>query len=250
MLSGLLDTVDQISQLTTQKFESTAEKVAAYAAVIGAAINSVIGAFVQANQQALNEDLANFEIASNERKDQLAREYNAGLINKQQYDAGIIASDTKLKAQELAAKRKAFEADKKLRIAQAIIAGAQGAVSAFAGAMTIPPPAGPILGGVLAGLVAALTAVQVATISKQKFDAGGTTVDVNTPTVSTAAATQVNQSSTGGFTSFNENVMGTPQNQPGTTGFTSAGQRVYVLESDITTTQDRVRVLESNSTFG
>lgn len=250
LLTNLLDTVDQITQLTTQKFESTAEKVAAYAAVIGAAINAVIGTFVQANQAALEEDLNNFEIASNERKDQLAREYNAGLISREEYDNGIKAADDKLKNQQLKAKREAFEQDKKLRIAQAIIAGAQGAVSAFAGAMTIPPPAGPILGGILAGLVAALTAVQVAAISKQKFDAGGTTVSVDTPSVSTTAATQVNQSSTGGFTGFSENVMEPPQNTTGMTGFTTQNQRVYVLESDITGVQDRVRVLESNSTFG
>jgi hypothetical protein len=250
LLSNLLDTVDQITQLTTQKFESTAEKVAAYAAVIGAAINAVIGAFVQANQQALDEDLKNFEIASNERKDQLAREYNAGLISREQYDKGIKAADDQLKRQQLQAKKDAFEQDKKLRIAQAIIAGAQGAVSAFAGAMTIPPPAGPILGGILAGLVAALTAVQVAAISKQKFDAGGTTVAVNTPTVSTEAATAVTQASSGGFTSFNQNVMGPPTGTGTTTPFSAGGQKVYVLESDITSAQDRVRVLESNSTFG
>lgn len=250
LLSGLLDTVDEIQQLTTQKFETTAEKVAAYASVIGSAINSVISAFVQANQDALNEDLKNFEIASNERKDTLTREYNAGLITKEQYDAAIKAQDETLRKQQLEAKKKAFEQDKNLKIAQAIIAGLQGAVAAFAGAMQLGPIAGPIVGGILAGLVATLTAVQVAQIKKQKFDAGGTTVEANIPTASTTAATQVNQASQGGFTGFSENVMGTPQNQTTTTGFTSPGQRVYVLESDITGTQDRVRVLESNSTFG
>ncbi len=250
LLSGLLDTVDQIAELTTKKFETTSEKVAAFAAVIGGAINSVISAFVQANQEALNQDLQNFEIASNERKDQLAREYNQGLINREQYDAGINAADKKLKAQQNAAKKAAFEEDKKLRIAQAIIAGLQGGVAAFAGAMQLGPIAGPIVGGILAGLVATLTAVQVAQISKQKFDAGGTTVDINTPSVSTNVAEQITQSSAGGFTSFNQNVMGAPQTGAGTTGFTSGSQRVYVLESDITATQDRVRVLENNSTFG
>jgi hypothetical protein len=72
--------------------------------------------------------------------------------------------------------------------------------------------------------------------------------ETSTSSVNTSSAVQ--QASQGGFTGFNENAMGTPQNQPGSTGFTSGGQRVYVLESDITATQDRVRVLESNSTFG
>lgn len=250
-LSTTISTIDTFFELSQTKFESTTEKVAAYAAAIGGALNSIISGFVAANSAALETDLQNFEIASNERKDQLAREYNAGLINREQYDQGIKAADAKLKAQQLKAKKEAFEQDKALRISQAVIAGLQGAVSAFAGAMQLGPVAGPIVGGILAALVATATAVNIAQISKQKFDSGGTTVSINettTPSVNTTSAVQ--QASTGGFTSFNQGVMGPPQNQAGTTGFTSGSQRVYVLESDITGTQDRVRVLESNSTFG
>jgi hypothetical protein len=250
-LTSTITAIDSFFELSQTKFESTTEKVAAYAAAIGGALNSIISGFVAANQAALEQDLQNFEIASNERKDQLAREYNSGLINREQYDKGVKAADDKLKAEQLKARKEAFEQDKKLRISQAVIAGLQGAVSAFAGAMQLGPIAGPIVGGILAALVATTTAINIAQISKQKFDSGGTTVALNeasTPSVNTTSTVQ--QASQGGFTGFSENAMGTPQNQTGSTGFTSGNQRVYVLESDITATQDRVRVLESNSTFG
>ena len=249
---GFLPTLCRNSGLSQQKFETTAEKVAAYAQVIGQAINSVVNAFVQQNQAALEQDLQNFEITNNAEKDALTERYNQGLIDKNAYDAGILASDKKLKASELTAKKKAFEDDKKLRIVQATIAGLTGAVAAFAGAMTIPPPAGPILGGILAAAVAATTAVNIAQIKKQKFDSGGTTVDVSSTQVGGETATQINAASSGGFTSFNEGVTGPPTGGTTTTGGTNTGmyQKVYVLESDITASQNRVRTLESNASFG
>ena len=251
-----IDLIDQtftaIQTFTTlleQDFETKGEKIAAWASTIGQTINAVIGAFVLNNKAALDEDLQNFVIASNERKDQLTREYNQGLINKQQYDAAIKNEDKNLKASELKAKKEAFEQDKKLRIAQATIAGITGAIAAFAGAMTLGPIAGPIVGGVLAAAVGVMTGVQIAQIKKQKFDSGGTTVEANVPDTNVAA--QINAASSGGFTSFNEGVTGSPTG--GTTTTTSEGnnyQKVYVLESDITNSQNRVRTLENNASFG
>lgn len=251
-IQSTISAIQGLVDLSQQEFTSTAEKVAAYAQVIGQAINSVVNAFVQQNQAALEQDLQNFEITNNAEKDALTERYNQGLIDKNAYDAGILASDKKLKASELTAKKKAFEDDKKLRIVQATIAGLTGAVAAFAGAMTIPPPAGPILGGILAAAVAATTAVNIAQIKKQKFDSGGTTVDVSSTQVGGETATQINAASSGGFTSFNEGVTGPPTGGTTTTGETNTGmyQKVYVLESDITNSQNRVRTLESNASFG
>jgi hypothetical protein len=250
-IQSTITAIQGLVDLSQQEFTSTAEKVAAYAQVIGQAINSVVNAFVQQNQAALEQDLQNFEITNNAEKDALTQRYNQGLIDKNAYDAGILASDKKLKSAELAAKKKAFEEDKKLRIVQATIAGLTGAVSAFAGAMTIPPPAGPILGGILAAAVAATTAINIAQIKKQKFDSGGTTVDVSSTQVGGETATQINAASSGGFTAFNEGVTGAPTGTTTTTGAnTGMYQKVYVLESDITASQNRVRTLESNASFG
>ena len=212
----------------------------------------------EARQNEINTQFNN-EVAG------LQKQLQEGLISQEQYNTAVTKlednrasnSEKLLEAQrlkELKIKKKSFEDDKKLKIASAIISGIQGAVAAFTGAFTsIPNPiAAAVVGGLMAGLVAATTAVQVAAISKQKFDSSGTIPGVEAVSTSAPSSTTsaITQASSGGFTSFNQSAMGAPTNQAGTTPFSSGSQRVYVLESDITATQDRVRVLESNSTFG
>jgi hypothetical protein len=108
----------------------------------------------------------------------------------------------------------------------------------------------------LAGLVAATTAVQVAAISKTKFDGGAP--EITPPNTGgaggadTGAGAVTSAASTGGFTGFNQGLLGTPGGAGATGTVLNPGQpqRVYVLESDITNSQRRVETLESNSTFG
>ena len=243
--------------------------------------NSLLGLFNSFNELAK----VNSENFLNEQRDLTAQqtdnlneEYNkqrvlldeklaAGIISQQQYDATIKSMDKGLtdstkalndafRAKELAEKKKAFESDKKLKIAQAIISGISGAVSAFTGAFVLGPIAGPIVGGILAALVAATTAVQVAAISKTKFDGGAPEITApNTGGSSSAidtGAAAVSQASSGGFTGFNQGLTGNPS-ATGATGTVlnpQPPQRVYVLESDITDSQRRVSTLESNASFG
>jgi len=250
-IQATITAIQGFTELSNKEFGSTTEKIAAYAEVIGQALNAVVGAFVQQNKEALDKDLQQFQSDSNTKKDILTNQYNQGLIDKEAYDKGLKNLDKNLKASELEARKKAFEKEKSMRIAQATIAGLTGAVSAFAGAMTIPPPAGPIIGGILAALVAATTAVNISQIKKQQFDAGGTTVTAEGPGAASSAVSQINAASSGGFTSFNEGVTGSPTGTTTTTGGTTGMyQKVYVLESDITNSQNRVRTLESNASFG
>jgi hypothetical protein len=243
--------------------------------------NAVLGVFNAFNELAK----VNSENYLNEQRDLTAQqtsnlneEYNAqkvlldeklasGVISQQQYDETIKGMNTGLtkstedlnkafRAKELAEKKKAFESDKKLKIAQAIISGISGALSAFTGAFQLGPIAGPIVGGILAGLVAATTAVQVAAISKTKFDGGAP--EITPPNTGgaggadTGAGAVTSAASTGGFTGFNQGLLGTPGGAGATGTVLNPGQpqRVYVLESDITNSQRRVETLESNSTFG
>jgi hypothetical protein len=168
--------------------------------------------------------------------------------------AGILDASNKAidkSNRELAEKQ--FKRQKALNIVNAVINGAQAVLQAIA---TFGPPPSP-LG--IAGIVAAgiITAAQIAAISSQKFDGGatGAPTSVTTPTIPDTtgnAAAQINAASSGGFTSFNEGVTGPPTGGTNTTGGTTGGmyQKVYVLESDITNSQNRVRTLESNASFG
>jgi len=204
--------------------------------------------------EAYNQDLANLE----------AR-YAAGLVTQDQYNNSVQSLQQNLNSstkqlqdkqakEELKAKKEAFEQEKKLKIASTIISGIQGALQAFAGAFTLGPIAGPIVGGILAGLVATTTAVQVAAISKTKFDAGAPSITgANSPSGGGGSPAS-NFGSSGGSTQFSNDLIGTPRPNDGsdtTDGRDgSQGMRVYVLESDITSTQQRVSVAESSATFG
>jgi len=214
-----------------------------------------------ANQESTINESYNNQLAN------LTSQLERGLISQEQYNKSsellelqrtdAIKSNQKSLDRELfKSQKEAFEREKKLKIASAIIAGIQGAVQAFTGAFQLGPIAGPIVGGILAALVAATTAVQVANIRKTQLEAPSTTEITQPNSALAASAGGVAASSLaatgGGFTSFNENVTGTPTNTGGqnTTGSGATFQKVYVLESDITDTQNRVRVLESNASFG
>jgi hypothetical protein len=253
---------------------SQLDKYAQFAAQSATTILNLFSAITDLANVKREEELKNLRDFTAAQTDILNESYNeqrkalddklaAGVISQEQYNSSILSLDTNLanstkslsdkqKAQELAAKKKAFEADKKLKIAQAIISGIQGAISAFTGAFVLGPIAGPIVGGILAGVVAATTAVQVAAIRKTTFDSGSPEITpANTGGAGSGSGSAINQASGGGFTSFNQNLVGTPTTTTTGGGSTPFGsQRVYVVESDITNSQNRVRTLESNSTFG
>lgn len=145
-------------------------------------------------------------------------------------------------------RQKAFKRQKALNIVGATINGAQAVLKAIAQFGPPPSPFG------IAAIAAAgiLTASQIALISSQKYSGAdtGSTGGGSVPDVSIPGAS-VTQPAFGGFTGFNQNLVGTPTSGTGqTTPFTSGGGQMYVLESDITNTQNRVRVLESGASFG
>ncbi len=217
-----------------------------------------------ANQEKLNE----IQVQSNSENVVLNDKLKKGLISQAQYD--LAQKQQKYKAdkakqdadrvmfeKEKAAKIAAFKAEKDLKIAQASIAGLMGAVSAFAGAMSLGPIAGPIVGALLAGLVVATTAVNVANIQKTEPDVGVFPEPeiLQAPDTSSIASAALPNSSVGGFTGFDPST----QNQGGAGSIVQrqsngngggGSQRVYVVESDITNAQMRVAALESAASFG
>lgn len=160
---------------------------------------------------------------------------------------------------ELKAAKQQFKINKALAIASATISTIQGVINALTAQSVIPEPYGTILKVVSAVAVGAAGAANIAKISSQQFEGGGGGGAV-TPTAPSAggsdgggASTIIQAASTGGFTSFGSGLVGTPGGGTSTGGGNTGGgpdsQRVYVVESDITNTQRRVAVAESNATF-
>lgn len=275
IVSQSLNSIQEYFKLVDQDFANTTDKIAAYATAITGILNGIVSGFLQQNQAAADAQIKALQDAADAEKDIQVRKYNdevalqkdrlaQGLISEEEYRSAIDTlnfnfnnrikgQDDTLAKEQRKIRQKAFDDEKKLKIAQAVISGLQGAVQAFAGAMQLGPIAGPIVGAILAAAVAGLAAANVAQIRKTQL--GGTTeTQASTELAPGTSATSVASSpmaSTGGFTAFTSQAGGGAGTAPstGTATFTSP-QKVYVLESDITSAQDRVRVLESNSTFG
>jgi hypothetical protein len=134
-------------------------------------------------------------------------------------------------------RKKAFERNKKLQIAQALIQTYQGVNAIFASAAANPAtvlfPAQPFIA---AGLALASGLANVANIRKQKFQSSSQTA---------GGGTSLPSSLNGG--GGDAPVIG-PANT--STLIDQEPQRVFVTETDITNTQNNVAVIEGQSTFG
>lgn len=141
--------------------------------------------------------------------------------------------------------KKEFEQSKKLQIATAIINGLAGAANAVSSAMTIPPPAGPIIGAANAAMVIATTAAQIAKIKSTVFDSGGSVGgEVSAQAAPTPAAMEYVPNYSTNITGESETV-----NLANAVNDGKKDQRVYLVESDIQEMGRRVEVRESESTF-
>ena len=197
---------------------------------------------VKVNEEALKTQLTDLDAA---REAELSKE---GLTADQKV---AIENKYKQKKYELelqeynantAIKKKAFEQDKKMKIAQAIISTITGAISAVTGMISaIPGPVGIIL-GVVAGLaVTAAGVLQVAKIKNTTFEAG-TPPSPPTLTVPSASSVSVADSSASATPSFdlfkkdtnqngaNNNASSTSPNQPTVV-------KAYVVSQEITDQQ-------------
>jgi hypothetical protein len=130
--------------------------------------------------------------------------------------------------------KRAFEINKKLQIAQALISTYQGAQAAFASAALNPITIGfPAYPGIMAAIAVAGGLANVKNISKQQFQS----------------------SSPGGSApGFSGGVGGggsVPTLNPVSNTNTVLGQenKVYVTETDISNTQNKVKVIEEQATF-
>ena len=124
-----------------------------------------------------------------------------------------------------------FEKQRKLQKVSVILSGIQGSVSAVTNAIRdLGFPAGPIVGGAMSTAILAMTAAQVAAIDRTTFEGGGSSASAG---VSVTPA-----------------VAGIDESLPTQTVVTNQqDQRVYILESDIQSSNKRVKVREENTTF-
>lgn len=129
-----------------------------------------------------------------------------------------------------AQQKKAFERTKKIQAAEAMIAAAKGVVNIIGQTSLLPIPLDAIYKGVQISILAATLAAQLKKIKSAKFAGGGSSIQ--TPSLG------------GGGGSA-------PTLNPISNTNTLIGQdnKVYVTETDISNTQNKVKVIEERATF-
>lgn len=137
-----------------------------------------------------------------------------------------------------------FENYKKLSIAAAVMSMLQGIISSWTSAMSLPAPLSFITGGVMSAFTATLGGIQIDQIKKQQFTSSGGGSTTTDPTGNVSSVPQVNTAA----------LLSTPINytseiQGANIESNATDSRVYVVESDITSTQNRVRTVEEEATF-
>jgi PAS domain-containing protein len=182
VIDGILEAGKVIDETETDYSETAAATVAVVAEAISSALtglSSVFSAYMQNNIKEIDN-----LIAAEKKRDGAS--------------AQSIQNLKKLEAQKEKLKKKEFETNKKIMIAQAIISTAAG----VAGALSLTGLIGPVGVGILAAAIGAMGAAQVALIAKMSYQGGGAETSETSNTAlqigSRSKAVDVSQQATGG----------------------------------------------------
>lgn len=259
------ETNKKIEDNNEAAFQKQMADINKYTQAIGSALNSVMGVF-----QAIS-DLQKQEAEQDSKERQEKLDANLGALSEAkdlELSKEGLTQDEKTKIQEkyaqkeyelklqaynqdTAVKKKAFEQDKKMKIAQTVISTITGAMSALTGMISsIPGPVGIILGALSAAAVVATGAIQIAAINKQKFDAG---TPPQPPKIS-APSSDIGSGS-GDGAKEGPKLYGTGGGDVNTA--TDAAKRqaqqepikAYVVSQEVTSSQNMNAVIERRSSF-
>ena len=132
---------------------------------------------VQAGLGAVSAMISSLGAMSKASSDAKVKGLDDEIAAEKKRDGNSAASSAKIKALEakkLATQKKAFETNKKMKMAQTVISTAQGAMAAYSSAMdSIPAPFNVPVAIGMAGMVAAMGAKQLSMIASTSFSGGG-----------------------------------------------------------------------------
>lgn len=172
----------------------------------------------------------------------IAQAYNTSLIGLSDTVFAIKSANLKKgsKEEEESAKKQ-FKINKALSISSAIISGLQGVVNALSAKSIVPDPIGSALKIANAISVGAATAANVAKIAATQFNATGGGGVGSLPTASSASAPTINPPSNSTTELNPDGTVKTKQEIP------QPVVKAVVVETDVTSSQKRVRQLEQQS---
>jgi len=249
------------------KLAKSLEKINEYADAIATAFNALSTTLMMINDQRFAEEENAITGRYEFEKQALENQLVEGVIAREQYDNSLLELEQQREQETLQLKKKEFDSNKKLNMANAVINGAQAVLQALGSA---PPP----INIILAALVGGLAAVQFGVISSQEFTAagGGIVPGIGSGMVDTVPArlapgeTVINAQSSsmypellnsinmaGGGISLKPDMPATNSVNPEVKLFsdnkTNQPVRAYVVETDVTDTQKRINRIKSSAEF-
>ena len=227
---------DSFTDLFTKIEGGSAKTTDIVNAALGA-VSSTLSGIMQMQQANTDQQIKNIQDQSDADIAAQDMKLKNGTITEAQYAANVKKIKDDARKKELAAKKKAFEQEKAMRIVQAVISTAQAVIAAFASGGS------PVVGAIFAAIAGAVGAAQIAIISSQKFPEGGGSVGGGGGSPSLGGV--------GGGGGGNQPPIQMPSSQPTPSApsffglgqnnlLSGQNQKVFVVESDITNTQDRV----------
>lgn len=167
----------------------------------------------------------------------ITKMYNQGLISKEDYDAKMLANENDYNNEVYKLQVEHLEKQKQMQIFQTIIETLSSAVKSYSSLSSIPF-VGPVLGGIAAASALAMGYAQVQAIKSQRIDNPNSGV-LGVSALATDSALNSNliyQSAN--LQGSNEKVLNNMNNQ-----------KIFVSVTDINNAQNRVKVVDKNSTF-
>lgn len=116
-----------------------------------------------------DNEIAMMEYEAEQDNTILAARYEQNLITEDEYNKALEEQEKQKLIKLNAAKKKAFEDEKKFQIVDAIMSGASAIMGWWSAATSLGPIAGPIFGIAMTAVTAAMTIAQIATISQQQY---------------------------------------------------------------------------------
>jgi len=258
---------DSVNNLT-QSIQQRAQELSKFINTYGGQAIELFGTINEYQQQQTEQTTSRLEENLNMNLANLQRLRDADEISSQEYEARKVQLENQTQQLVMIERRKAFQKQKAFNIANAIMTGALAVLNGLA-----TPPLVP-LGLIMAGVAGATTAVQVATISQQQFQAArggivpsnGLPGDVDSVNAKLAPGEAViNSRSTSMFPNtlslINQAGGGVPLTpeitQQGSSGSATIFRenspqqpiRAYVVETEITDTQRRVDRIQRSVEF-
>lgn len=275
VIKATQDTADKINEINAgvkapldeDKLKKSLDKIGEYVDAVVTAFNALSTTLSMIQDERSKKEEARIDGTYNYEKNVLENQLAENIISREQYDNKVKELEQQKEQETLALRRQEFQSNKRLNMANAVIAGAQAVLQALGSS---PPP----INFILAAIVGAASAAQFGIISSQEFQAAGGgivpgTGSGNVDSVRSFLApgeTVINTQSSqmypellnsinmaGGGISLKPDLpaINKPDGELRVFGDNKINQpvRAYVVETDVTDTQKRVDRIKRSAEF-